>query len=46
MEPLKILLITRECLRSDSNEGNTLLNLFAGLPVRLSNIYCKPGPAG
>ena len=43
MEPLKILLITRECLRSDSNEGNTLLNLFAGLPVRLSNIYCKPG---
>lgn len=38
-----MLLITRECLRSDSNEGNTLLNLFAGLPVQLSNIYCKPG---
>lgn len=43
MKPLKVLLITRECLRSDSNEGNTLLNLFAGLPVQLSNIYCKPG---
>lgn len=43
MEPLKVLLITRECLRSDSNEGNTLLNLFTGLPVQLSNIYCKPG---
>lgn len=40
---LRVLLITRECLRSDSNEGNTLLNLFAGLPVQLSNIYCKPG---
>lgn len=43
MALLKVLLITRECLRSDSNEGNTLLNLFAGLPVQLSNIYCKPG---
>lgn len=40
---LRVLLITRECLRNDSNEGNTLLNLFAGLPVQLSNIYCKPG---
>ena len=43
MQPLKVLLITRECLRGDSNEGNTLLNLFAGLPVQLWNVYCKPG---
>lgn len=43
MKPLRVLLITRECLRSDSNEGNTLLNLFEGLPVKVSNIYCKPG---
>jgi len=42
MKPLRVLLITRECLRSDSNEGNTLLNLFEGLPVKVSNIYCKP----
>lgn len=43
MQKLKVLLITRECLRADSNEGNVLLNLFEGLPVELANIYCKPG---
>ena len=43
MQKLKVLLITRECLRTDSNEGNVLLNLFEGLPVELANIYCKPG---
>lgn len=43
MQKLKVLLITRECLRADSNEGNVLLNLFEDLPVELANIYCKPG---
>ena len=43
MKPLRVLLITRECLRTDSNEGNVLLNLFAGQPVALANLYCKPG---
>lgn len=43
MRPLRVLLITRECLRTDSNEGNVLLNLFTGQPVELANIYCKPG---
>jgi len=40
---LKVLLITRECLRTDANEGNVLLNLFQDLPIELANIYCKPG---
>lgn len=43
MKPLRVLLVTRECLRTDSNEGNVLLNLFAGQPVALANLYCKPG---
>ena len=43
MSTPRVLLITRECLRSDSNEGNVLINLFSGLPVELANIYCKPG---
>lgn len=43
MRPLRVLLITRECLRTDSNEGNVLLSLFAGQPVELANLYCKPG---
>lgn len=40
---MKVLLITRECLRSDSNEGNVLINLFSGQPFEFANIYCKPG---
>lgn len=43
MKKLRVLLITRECLRADSNEGNVLLNLFGGQPVECANIYCKPG---
>lgn len=43
MEKLKVLLITRECLRTDSNEGNVLLNLFANNDWEIYNIYCKPG---
>lgn len=38
---LRILLITRESLRRDRNEGNVLLNLFDGLPVELAHICCK-----
>lgn len=43
MKKLRVLLITRECLRTDSNEGNVLISLFRGQPVALANIYCKPG---
>lgn len=43
MSKLRVLLITRECLRTDSNEGNVLLTLFGGQPMELANIYCKPG---
>ncbi len=40
---MRVLLITRECLRGDSNEGNVLINLFARTGYELANIYCKPG---
>ena len=43
MKKLRVLLITRECLRTDSNEGNVLLSLFQGQPMELANICCKPG---
>lgn len=39
---IRILLVTRESLRKDRNEGNVLLNLFDGLPVELAHICCKP----
>lgn len=41
VEKLRILLITRESLRRDRNEGNVLLHLFDGLPVELAHICCK-----
>ena len=43
MGKLRVLLITRECLRMDSNEGNVLLGLFSGRDAEYANIYCKPG---
>lgn len=43
MGKLRVLLITRECLRTDSNEGNVLLGLFSGIDAEYANIYCKPG---
>ena len=43
MGKLRVLLITRECLRMDSNEGNVLLGLFSGIDAEYANIYCKPG---
>lgn len=39
---IRILLVTRESLRKDRNEGNVLLNLFDGLPVELAHVCCKP----
>lgn len=44
VEKIRILLVTRESLRKDRNEGNILLNLFEGLPVELAHIGCKPEP--
>lgn len=38
---MKILLVTRECLRLDSNEGNVLISIFGGGEFELANIYCK-----
>lgn len=43
MGKIRVLLITRECLRTDSNEGNVLLGLFSGIDAEYANIYCKPG---
>ena len=40
---MNILVISRECWRSDSNEGNVLTSLFSGQPFEFANIYCKPG---
>ncbi len=40
---MRVLVISRECWRSDSNEGSTLTSLFAGQPLELANVYCKPG---
>lgn len=44
MEELRVLLVTRESLRRDSNEGSVLISLFEGLPVELAHICCKPEP--
>lgn len=41
---LRMLLITRESLRRDSNEGNVLINLFEDLSLELAHICCKPEP--
>lgn len=43
MKKLRILLVTRECWKHDSNEGNVLTSLFEQQPFELANIYCKPG---
>lgn len=43
MHKPKILLITRECLSNNTNEGNVLLGLFGGGEYELANIYCKAG---
>lgn len=40
---LRVLLITREPWRDDSNEGSVLSSWFDGQPMELAQIYCKPG---
>ena len=40
---LRVLLITREPWRDDSNEGSVLSSWFDGQPMEMANIYCKPG---
>lgn len=40
---LRVLVISRECWRADSNEGSVLTSLFSGQPFEFANIYCKPG---
>lgn len=44
VEPLRVLIVTRESLRRDSNEGSVLISLFEGMPVELAHICCKPEP--
>lgn len=40
---LRVLLITREPWRDDSNEGSVLSSWFNGQPMEFAQIYCKPG---
>lgn len=40
---LRVLLITRELWRDDSNEGSVLSSWFNGQPMEFAQIYCKPG---
>lgn len=40
---LRVLLITREPWRDDSNEGSVLSSWFENQPMELAHIYCKPG---
>ena len=40
---LRVLLITREPWRDDSNEGSVLSSWFENQPMELAQIYCKPG---
>lgn len=43
MKKLRVLLITREPWRDDSNEGSVLSGWFEDQPMELAQIYCKPG---
>lgn len=40
---LKILIISYEAWRNDTNDGNVLSNIFAGQDFEFAQIYCKPG---
>lgn len=41
---IKMLIISSECWRDDSNGGNVLSNLFAGMDdIEFAQIYCKGG---
>ena len=40
---IKVLVVSYECWRDDTNDGNTLNNIFRGQDFQFANIYCKPG---
>lgn len=40
---LRVLVLSREPWRDDSNEGSVLTSLFSDQPFALANLYCKPG---
>ena len=41
---MKVLIVSFECWRDDTNGGNVLSNLFEGQPnMQFAQIYCKPG---
>lgn len=39
----RILIISAEVWRDDTNGGNTLSNLFSGMNAEFAQIYCNPG---
>lgn len=40
---MKILVISAEVWRDDTNGGNVLSNLFSGIDAEFAQIYCNPG---
>lgn len=42
-ETLRVLVISREPWRDDSNEGSVFTSLFENQPFTIANICCKPG---
>ncbi|MBO1926318.1 hypothetical protein J3998_01905 [Thiomicrorhabdus sp. 6S2-11] len=40
---MKVLIVSAETWRDDTNGGNVLSNLFSGMDAEFSQIYCNPG---
>lgn len=40
---MKILIISQEVWRDDTNGGNVLSNIFDGMEAEFAQIYCSPG---
>lgn len=40
---LKVLVLSFEAWRDDTNGGNVLSNIFEGQPFTFAQVYCKPG---
>lgn len=40
---IKVLIVSFEPWRDDTNEGNVLSNIFSGQDFEFAQIYCKPG---
>ena len=40
---MKILIISAEVWRDDTNGGNVLSNIFGGTGYEFAQIYCNPG---